>query len=76
MTFFSALTDSDVSALNFNNEDYKAVAVENVKDALAQPFDATFFRCTPAMPRYEISRRIPCTPRMAAGRLITLEEIP
>lgn len=55
MTFFSAPTDSDVSALNFNDEDYKAVAVGNVKNALAQPFDATFFRFTPAMPRYEVS---------------------
>lgn len=55
MTFFSALTDFNVSALNFNDEDYKAVADENVKNALAQPFDATFFRLTPAMPCYEVS---------------------
>lgn len=41
MTFFSALTGFDVSALNFDDEDYKAVAVESVKNALAQPFDTT-----------------------------------
>ncbi|MBQ2930143.1 MAG: DUF4886 domain-containing protein [Clostridia bacterium] len=45
MTFFSALTGFDVSALSFDDENYKAVAVECVQNALARPFAVTPSQC-------------------------------
>lgn len=44
MTFFSALTGFDVEKLSFDDENYKAIAVESVKNAMAQPFEKTTSR--------------------------------